>query len=86
LNVALSLDKVFQTQIAEAIRATVLAGHGVGWLPFGRVTSEVSQGRLQVIGHSNMKEGLEVRVYRSTTLQSPVIDLLWDQIVVRLLK
>jgi hypothetical protein len=62
---------VFQTQIAEAIRATVLAGHGVG--------------RLQVIGHSNMKEGLEVRVYRSTTLQSPVIDLLWDQIFVRLL-
>jgi LysR family transcriptional regulator, hypochlorite-specific transcription factor HypT len=81
-NVASSLDKVFQTQMADAIKAMVLAGHGVGWLPLGCVTSEVSQGRLQSIGGPKMQVGLEVRIYRSTALQSPVIDSLWDQISV----
>jgi LysR family transcriptional regulator, hypochlorite-specific transcription factor HypT len=85
-NVAPSLDKVFQTQMADAIKAMVLAGHGVGWLPLGCVTSEVSQGRIQSIGGPKMQVGLEVRIYRSTALQSPVIDSLWDQIGASLLK
>jgi LysR family transcriptional regulator, hypochlorite-specific transcription factor HypT len=79
-NVSPSLDKVFQTQMADGIKAMVLTGHGVGWLPLGSVTSEVSQGRLQSIGGPNMRVGLEVRVYRSTDLQNPAIDRLWDQI------
>jgi LysR family transcriptional regulator, hypochlorite-specific transcription factor HypT len=78
-KVALNLDKVFQTQMADAIKAMVLAGHGVGWLPLGSVTSEMSLGRLQAIGEPKMRVGLEVRIYRSTTSQSPAIDRLWDQ-------
>jgi LysR family transcriptional regulator, hypochlorite-specific transcription factor HypT len=85
-NVASSLDKVFQTQMADAIKAMVLAGHGVGWLPLGCVTSEVSQGRIQSIGGPKMQVSLEVRIYRSTALQSPVIDSLWDKLVASLTK
>jgi LysR family transcriptional regulator, hypochlorite-specific transcription factor HypT len=83
-NIAQSLDKVFQTQMADAVKAMVLAGHGVGWLPLGCVTSEVSQGRIRSIGGQKMQVGLEVRIYRSTALQSSVIDSLWDELVASL--
>jgi LysR family transcriptional regulator, hypochlorite-specific transcription factor HypT len=79
-NVAPSLDKVFQTQMADAIKAMVLAGHGIGWLPSRCVTPEVLQGRIRSIGEPKMAVGLEVRIYRSTVLQSSAIDRLWDQI------
>jgi LysR family transcriptional regulator, hypochlorite-specific transcription factor HypT len=82
--IAPSLDKVFQTQMADAIKAMVLAGHGIGWLPLGCVTSEVSQGRIRSIGGPKMRVGLEVRIYRSTNLQNLVIDRFWDQIIVSL--
>jgi LysR family transcriptional regulator, hypochlorite-specific transcription factor HypT len=65
-------------------KAMVLAGHSVGWLPLGCVTSEMSQGRLQAIGEPTMKVGLEVRIYRSTALQSPLIDSLWSEFVASL--
>ena len=81
-NSASNLDKVFQTQMADAIKAMVLAGHGVSWLPFGCVTQDMSQGRLQAIGEPKMKVSVEVRLYKSTTTQNQVIDLLWDQMQV----
>jgi LysR family transcriptional regulator, hypochlorite-specific transcription factor HypT len=75
------LDKVFQTQMAEGIKAMVLAGHGIGWLPVGCVQAEVSQGRMLAIGSPDMRVGLEVRMYRAAVPQTTVLDRLWEQMV-----
>jgi LysR family transcriptional regulator, hypochlorite-specific transcription factor HypT len=79
-NSELKLEKIFQTQMAEAIKAMVLAGHGVGWLPASCVSLEMSQGRIRPIGNSTLSTKLEVRVYRSATHHTPVVDLLWKWI------
>jgi LysR family transcriptional regulator, hypochlorite-specific transcription factor HypT len=61
------------------IKGMVLAGHGIGWLHLGCLTSEVSQGQLQALGGPKMRAGLEVRIYRSTALHSLLIDSLWEE-------
>jgi DNA-binding transcriptional LysR family regulator len=41
-SVTLDLVKIFQTQMAAAIKEMVLMGHGVGWLPESCAAAEPS--------------------------------------------
>ena len=77
---SLRLQKVFQTQMAEAVKAMVLAGHGVGWLPLSCVSAELEQGRIRAIGGSALRTHVEVRIYRSATLHSLLVESLWERI------
>lgn len=62
-----SLRRCFETHMSEAIKAMVVAGHGVGWLPESCVTDEVREGRLVMAGPAAWTTNLEVRLYRSAT-------------------
>jgi LysR family transcriptional regulator, hypochlorite-specific transcription factor HypT len=79
-SVTLNLEKIFQTQMAEAIKAMVLAGHGIGWLPTSCIAAELSQGRIKSIGGQLLGTKLEVRIHRTATTHAPVIDAIWKMI------
>jgi LysR family transcriptional regulator, hypochlorite-specific transcription factor HypT len=79
-SVTLNLEKIFQTQMAEAIKAMVLAGHGIGWLPTSCIAAELSQGRIKSIGSQLLGSKLEVRIHRTATPHAPVIDAIWKMI------
>lgn len=64
--------------MSEALKAMVVAGHGIGWLPESCVTDELRDGRLVLAGSDAWSTNLEVRLYRSAVNSKPIIDELWS--------
>ena len=72
------LRRCFETHMSEALKAMVVAGHGVGWLPESCVTQELKEGKLVQAGPSGWATDLEVRMYRSATSPKPIVADLWS--------
>lgn len=73
-----ALRRCFETHMSEALKAMVVAGHGVGWLPESCVINEVREGRLVMAGPAEWATNLEVRLYRSSANTKPVVNELWS--------
>ncbi len=67
------LRRCFETHMSEAIKAMVVAGHGVGWLPESCVTDELREGRLVMAGPAAWTTSLEVRLYWSASSPKAVV-------------
>jgi LysR family transcriptional regulator, hypochlorite-specific transcription factor HypT len=67
----LYLDRVYETDMAEGLKAMALAGHGIAFLPHSAVEDAVAQGKLIRLdrGTRGAPEGqftldMEIRLYR----------------------
>lgn len=76
------LDQIYETDMAEALKVMVLAGHGVAFLPESTVTREVEEGRLALAG-SGYTQTMEIRLYRERAARDakPVVDALWQHLL-----
>jgi len=64
---AIHLDRVYETDMAEGLKAMALEGHGVAFLPLSAVTNELSAGKLVSAAPADMpglQVTLDVRAYR----------------------
>ena len=77
------LTRRFDTHMAEALKAMVLAGHGLGWLPHSSATREVKEGRLVVAGSAKWCCELEVRLYRAADRGNDMVEKIWEQLAVK---
>ncbi|MFT3721759.1 LysR substrate-binding domain-containing protein [Pseudorhodoferax sp.] len=71
------LNRCFETHMSEALKAMLVAGHGVGWLPESCVADEMAQGHLAVAGGDEWVGQLEVRLYRTAPSPKAVVDAVW---------
>ena len=71
------LSRNFETHMSEALKAMLVAGHGVGWLPEGCVADELADGKLAIAGTEEWVTQLEVRLYRAMPSTKPIVDELW---------
>jgi DNA-binding transcriptional LysR family regulator len=65
-------DRVYETDMAEGLKAMAIEGHGVAFLPFSAVQKELRARRLVSAAPPELKDlqiTMEVRVYRQRTLQ-----------------
>lgn len=74
------LQRCFETHMSEALKAMVVAGHGVGWLPESCVAQELAAGRLVHAGGDPWATQLEVRLYRSLDNDKAALHDLWAYI------
>jgi DNA-binding transcriptional LysR family regulator len=58
------LEKVYETDMAEGLKAMALQGHGLAFLPQSAVTRELAAGQLLCAG-SGLSVELQVRLYRA---------------------
>jgi DNA-binding transcriptional LysR family regulator len=64
------LDRVYETDMAEGLKAMALEGHGIAFLPLGAVTKELRAGKLANAAGSSgpladaLQATLEIRAYR----------------------
>lgn len=58
-----ALDRVYETEMSEGLKAMALQGQGVAFLPASAVAHDVQGGRLARLEHAPQIE-LEVRIYR----------------------
>ena len=64
---AIHFDRVYETDMAEGLKAMALEGHGIAFLPFSAVKKDVSARKLVSAAPPDMKGlqiTMEVRVYR----------------------
>lgn len=71
------LTRSFDTQMAEALKAMVIQGHGVGWLPENCVGREVAEGKVVPAGPSRWRCTMEIRLHRAAERHSPTVDEIW---------
>jgi LysR family transcriptional regulator, hypochlorite-specific transcription factor HypT len=72
------LENCYQSQMSEALKAMVVAGNGVAWLPEKCVTRELRDGQIAVAGAGNWSTQLEIRIFRSSENRMPLVDQLWN--------
>jgi DNA-binding transcriptional LysR family regulator len=58
------LDPVYETDMAEGLKAMALEGHGLAFLPASSVRKELKGRRLVAAGSSDYELTMEVRIYR----------------------
>ncbi len=67
-GVAIHLDRVYETDMAEGLKVMALEGHGIAFLPSSAVASELRSGRLVPLapppGLPGLSASLEIRAYR----------------------
>jgi LysR family transcriptional regulator, hypochlorite-specific transcription factor HypT len=62
---ALPLDAIYETDMAEGLKAMALEGHGLAFLPASSVKKELASGRLVRAAEAGQHElAFEVRIYR----------------------
>ncbi len=83
-DVPLPLDAVYETDMAEGLKAMALEGHGLAFLPESSVRQELRAGRLVRASAAGRYEAtMEVRIYRerpevARTPAKAGVQALWD--------
>ena len=83
MSVAPQLETIYETDMAEGLKAMALEGHGLAFLPASSVRKELRSGRLVPAAPSGVGElTMEVRIYRDRAEVSrhskPAAQALWD--------
>ncbi|MDC7698696.1 LysR substrate-binding domain-containing protein [Vogesella indigofera] len=78
-----ALRQCFETDMAEGLKAMVLEGHGVAFLPHSAVQRELAAGQLCAAGSEQWTLPMEIRVYRDARRELPALDALWQQLAAR---
>ncbi|MBR9650475.1 LysR family transcriptional regulator [Thalassovita aquimarina] len=68
---------VSQSALAISVKAMILEGFGLGWLPRELCKSELSKGLLEIAGSEKFSQQLEIRLYRDNDNQKPTLKKLW---------
>jgi len=72
------LMRVYETDLAEALKAMLLGGKGIGWAPMNLIAQELAEGRLVRAGGADMEMPFEVRIYHSIENRNPLAIRLWS--------
>lgn len=75
------LQRSFETHMAEALKAMIVQGHGIGWLPESCAQRELADGVLVQAGSEDWVGDIDIRVYRSLDNTKPIVDLVWQYLL-----
>ncbi|MFC7460581.1 LysR substrate-binding domain-containing protein [Hydrogenophaga defluvii] len=76
------LDRVYETDMAEGLKAMALEGHGVAFLPSSAVRKELRAHKLVPAG-GGLEMALDIRIYRERPVGSKskrAVDRFWDDL------
>mgnify|MGYP006186375153 FL=1 len=62
-QMAAQLDRTYETDMAEGLKAMALEGHGIAFLPASAVRNEVAARKLVSAGGA-LETSLDIRIYR----------------------
>lgn len=71
------LAQQYETDMAESLKAMLLAGHGLAFLPASAVHRELARGELAVAGDERWWLEMDVRAYRAHGGGKALVDRLW---------
>jgi LysR family transcriptional regulator, hypochlorite-specific transcription factor HypT len=68
---------VYENTVTESIKAMVMQGMGIGWLPRICIQAEINRGDLINVGDNNLSMNLDVMLYRPSERLSNEGESLW---------
>ena len=75
------LWRCYETDMAAALKAMMLAGRGVGWLPESAAAAEIADGRLVSAAPDGAvalwETGLDVRLHRAAANHNRLVERIW---------
>lgn len=74
------VSEVFTAHHAMLLKALVLQGRGIAWLPLSLVRAELDDGGLQSAGGDAWIVPIEIRLYRQPTDLAPTAERLWRRL------
>lgn len=72
------LNQVFESPMADSLKAMAIQGLGLAWVPTFAISNELKQGSLVVCGDTSWSIPLTICVYRCNRLLSDSAENLWD--------
>ena len=76
------LDRIYETDMAEGLKAMALEGHGIAFLPASAVRNELRANRLVSAG--DLETELDIRIYRARPLDvqkgKRTVQLFWTRL------
>jgi LysR family transcriptional regulator, hypochlorite-specific transcription factor HypT len=85
------LNKTYETDMSEGLKAMAIEGHGIAFLPESAVAREVRSGALALAGgvpagaanptDKNWSVTMEIRLYRNQESPKPLVNRLWKHVV-----
>ncbi|MEM5475699.1 LysR family transcriptional regulator [Pacificibacter sp. AS14] len=73
---------VNRSALAISVKAMILEGFGMGWLPYELCKEELADGRMVRLGDDSHLEQIEVRLYRDKENNKPTLRKLWAKLKV----
>ncbi|MCU0764367.1 MAG: LysR substrate-binding domain-containing protein [Hydrogenophaga sp.] len=77
------LDRIYETDMAEGLKAMALEGHGIAFLPASAVRNELRANRLVSAG-GDLETELDIRIYRARPLDAQkgkrAVQLFWTRL------
>lgn len=64
------LDRVYETDMAEGLKAMAREGHGIAFLPLSAVQKDIASGQLVRAG-TGLEIAMDVRIYRQRPIDRP---------------
>jgi LysR family transcriptional regulator, hypochlorite-specific transcription factor HypT len=79
---AATLERVYETDMAEGLKAMALEGHGVAFLPASSVRHEVGAGRLVSAAppEGGLQDTLDIRLYRQRQTPKRAAGRFWQDL------
>lgn len=74
------LKAVIETGTAETIKAFVLAGFGLSWLPRLAISEELANGILTKLGDERHRIPFNMELFRCTTNNEPDVIMTWEKL------
>lgn len=74
-----NLHPVFESDNYETLKAMVIKGVGIAWLPYAIVRNEIIKKQLFVIGDKYLQIPVNISLYKHTDQQDEVLDAIWAQ-------
>jgi DNA-binding transcriptional LysR family regulator len=74
---------VNQNALANSVKAMILEGFGMGWLPISLCRAELDAGQLTIVD-DRLAADIEVRIYRNPRNPKPTLQDFWTRLAERI--
>jgi LysR family transcriptional regulator, hypochlorite-specific transcription factor HypT len=81
LPAGMNCRPIFESALAEGLKALVLQGQGAAWLPASLIRHELEQGLLCILDKPLPIVDLKIQLYRFKTTRTPEADRFWRYIL-----
>jgi len=77
-----AIHKVYESALAEGLKALVMEGYGIAWLPKSLIAKELDEGQMLILETLCIPINLQINLYRFKGGTSELANTFWDRLLI----